>query len=73
MERSAEMEVPQSHGEKYSSQTEQGKGERELHKPLVPPPRTLEPETLRQGLGTETQASEVISSKRTGVGCEETA
>ena len=43
---------PLSLRENCSSWTEEGKAERELHKPLVPPPRTPQPETLRWGLGT---------------------
>ena len=34
-------------------------------------PWTTQPETLRRGLGAETQASEVSSKERTRVGCVE--
>ena len=36
-------------------------------------PQTPQPETLRWGLGTETQTLEVISGERTRAGCVETA
>ena len=39
---------------------------------MVPPPGTPQPEMLRRGLGTETQAPEVISRERTRAGCVET-
>lgn len=57
--------------EKCSRQTEVGKAERKLCKASVPPPKTLQPETLRQGFGTETQASEVSPWERTRAGCVE--
>ena len=47
---------PQSLREKYSRWTEEG---REPHRPLIPSPRTPQPETLRQGQGTENQVLEV--------------
>ena len=46
--------------------------EREPHRPLVPPSGTPEPETLRRGLGAETQAPEVSYGERTRVSCVET-
>ena len=48
---------------KHGSWTEKFKAERELHRPLVPPPRTL-----GRGLGTETQAPEISCRERTSVG-----
>ena len=56
--RSAKREGPQSLREKCSSWTEEGKAEREPHRPLVPPPKTSQLEMLKQRLGTETQAPE---------------
>ena len=50
------MEGPQSLGEKLSSWTEEGKAEREPHRPLAPPPLTPQPEMRGRGLGTEIQA-----------------
>ena len=64
---------PQSLGEKGSSWTEEGKAEKEPHRPSVPPPGTTQPETLGWELGTETWALEVCSGERTGVGCGDTA
>ena len=61
----------QSLREKHSLRRAKQKGrhtDHEYHHPLTP-----QPETLGQGLGTETQASEVSSGKRTRVGCVETA
>ena len=46
--------------------------QREAHRPLVPPAGSPQPETLQQGLGAETQASEVSSREGTRVGCVET-
>ena len=66
------MEGPQSDREKHSSWTEEGKAEREPHRPSAPSPWTPQPETLRWGLSAETQALEVSSRKRTRVGCVET-
>ena len=39
----------------------------------MPPPSTLQPETLRRGLGAEVQALEVSTRERTRVGCMEVA
>ena len=64
---SAEIERPQSHREKHSSCTEEGK-QREPKRPWVPLPQIPQPEMLGQGLGTETQAPEVSSRERTRVG-----
>ena len=64
---------PQSLREKQSSQLEEGKAEREPHRPLVPPPRKSQAETLWWELGAQTQASEVSSRERTRIGCVETA
>ena len=66
-------EGPQSLREKPNSWTEEGKAVREQHRLSVPLPQTPQPETLGQGLGTETQAPEVSSRERTRVGCVETA
>ena len=46
MGRSAEMEGNKSLREKHSSWTEEGKAEREPHRPLVTPLRTPQPEKL---------------------------
>ena len=59
---------PQSLRENFSSQTKEGKAESEPHRPSVPQHKTPQHEILRQGLGTETQALEVSSGKRTRVG-----
>ena len=61
---------PQSLREKRSSQTEDGKAEREPHRPWEPPPGAPlpgapQPETLGQVLGSETWPSEVSPRKRT--------
>ena len=66
------MEGPQSGQEKHSSWTEEGKVELEPHRSSAPPPWTPQPEMLRRGLSTETQALEVSSRERTRVGCVET-
>ena len=60
----------QSLREKCSSQTKKGKAEREPHRTQVP---LLSDTTLRQGLGAETQASEVSLGERTRSGCVQTA
>ena len=75
MGRSAKTErepQTQSPKEKFSSWTEEGRAEREPHKPLVPPPQTPQPETLGPCMGAETQALEVNSGNRTRFGCVET-
>ena len=73
MGRSAKMErKPQSIREKCSSWTEEGKIERDLHRPSVPLPRTAPPETLGWRLGAENQAMEVHSRERIKVSCVET-
>ena len=48
-------------------QTEEGKAEREPHRPSVPPPRTPQSETVVWRLGTGTQAPEVSSREKTRV------
>ena len=67
------MQGPPILGEKHSSWTEEGKAEREPQRPLIPHPKTPQPETLGWGLDTETQALEVSSWERTMVGYVETA
>ena len=62
-----------SNSQRKVPQLEEGKEEKEAHRPLVPPPGTPQPETLRRGLGTETQAPEVGSGERTRFGSVETA
>ena len=52
---------------------QQREKQREPHRPLVPLPRSPQPETLRRELGTETRAPEVSSGARTRVGYVETA
>ena len=52
------MEGPQSLRKKHISWIEEDKAERELHKPLVPLPRTPQPEILGWGLGAENQVLE---------------
>lgn len=49
---------------KHSSQTEEG-NKREPQRPSVTLPPETKSETLGQGLGSETQASEVSSRERT--------
>ena len=73
MERSDEMEGPQSLREKCSSWTEEGKAERKSQRPSVPLLRIPQPKRLRRGLGTETQAPEVSSGERSRIGYVETA
>ena len=73
MWRSAKTEGPQSLREKHSRWTEEGKAEKEPQRPSVPPTQIPQPETLKRGLGTETQALDVSSGERTWVGCVETA
>ena len=48
------MERLQSPGKKHGSWTEEGKAEKEPHRPSVLPPGTPQTETLGKGLGTET-------------------
>ena len=67
--RSAKMEATQSHREKHSSWTEEGKEEREPHQQLVRSPRLPQPETFGRGLGIETQVLGVSSGERTRTGC----
>ena len=67
------MEGSQSHREKCSNWTEEGKIETEPQRPSVPPPRTPRFEMLGFGLGAETQALEVSSRERTRVANVETA
>ena len=59
---------PQSLEEKCSSQTEEGKTERELHRPLVPLPGP-QPKTIRLGMGAEIRVMWVSSGERTMVVC----
>lgn len=67
--RSAETKGYQSLREKHSSWTEEGKAERELHRPWIPPPRTPQPENLSATeQGTEIQAPDISSGERTRVG-----
>ena len=73
MGRSAEMEGPQSYGEKHRSWTEEGKVEQEQLRSSVSPPQIPQPEMLGWGLGAETQALEVSSGERTRVVYVETA
>lgn len=74
MGRSAEMEGNlKTLGKKCNSQTEEGKDEREPHRPLVPLAQKPQPETCGRGLGPETQTSEVSSRERTKAGCVGTA
>ena len=70
---SAKMEGPQSHREKHSSGTEEGKAEREPHRSSEPLAWTPQPETLGWELGTETQDPKVSSGKRTRIGYVEVA
>lgn len=64
---------PQSLGGKQSSQFEKDKAERKLHRPSVPPPRILQPQTLGPGVGSETCDLKVSAGERTRVVCVETA
>ena len=57
--RLARMEDTHSLREKHSSQIQEGKADRDTHRPSVPLPWTPPPEKIRQGLGTETPSSEV--------------
>ena len=57
----------------HSSLTEEGKAEREPHRPLYHCPQTPQPETLERGLGAVTQDSEVSSGEGTRVSCVDTA
>ena len=60
--------------EKHSSQTEEGKAEKESHTNCwYHSPWTPQPETLRWVLGIETEAPEVSSRERTSTGGVETA
>lgn len=59
--------------EEHSSQSEEGKAERELHRLSVLLPEAPQPETLEQGLGTEALDSEISPGERTSVGCVGTA
>ena len=61
----------QSLREEHRSWAEEGKAERRPQRPSVPLQQTPQPETLRRGLGTETQELEVSSGERTRVGCDE--
>ena len=60
------------HKEKHSSQTEESKAKRELHRPSIPPSGIPQSETLGTGPGAETQSLEVSSRERIRVGCVET-
>ena len=62
------MEGPQSLGEKLSSWTEEGKAEREPHRPLAPPPLTPQPEMRGRGWELRFRLQGVSSGERTGVG-----
>ena len=64
---------PKSLGQGPSSWSEKGEAEREPNRSSVPLPGTSQPKTIKQGLGSETWASEVSSGERTRVSCVETA
>ena len=49
---------------KHRSWTEEGKAELEVYRSSVPPPRIIQCEILRQGLGSETQDLDFSSREK---------